>query len=391
MKWKNIIAILIFFCSTSLTAQDWIYLKQPQSNLLGREIVDVNGGDPIFKARTSIPNVKIDTVDGSNYLESFEQEYLKFVTGVIDKEKMNIVSVKAFGIKLKSLNEENFENGIFGNGAKFAYAGVTADSVTITLENKNKTTISSDKVTKFISNNIPGKVSKIVEFTLDKTSYQKKDTLKVSYTINCPDIFFKASFIQLKEGKPRKKDSWELYYKHFYNETGGKFDRKRTILNANDFNYKEKTYKIYPRFSQKKHDVKTRLYFFKAEKINNELVLNFYLKDNISGNGEKLLMTIPSVTLQAGEKNPSTGEVAKFDYKYFIFDNHKIDEFDHPKLSKIKLVYLSCYAEQIVENGKSTDKIKIFNYDTKMGAKGEKISRKYTFMKYPEIDIKYLN
>jgi hypothetical protein len=374
---KNLIIIILGLGIVSpIKSQEWVNLKQPQVQLLGRPIKSVNSGDPVFvPGKIASDKIKLDIVTGADNINDYKERFKQFTSDIIGKENMEVQSITANNVKIHSINEESFRDGSVELNAKFAYAGVTADSVLMVLSTKSNSNVSIKKVLELLSKAlvIPNS-DKALSFLPD-IKFLNKDSSKVVVKIKNPQVYFKALFIEYKEGIPpiliSRGKTWQDYWIHFY-RNGSIFEETSTVLNADKSEKFRQSKKKYPEFWGPKDD-KNRLYFFEANNKDGKLILDFYLETTVSG--KKIIKEIP-YTISSNDQGVAI--------KTWELPYTKVDEFNYR--DKTKIIYLACYAKQIIENGKPTNKIEILNFDDNSNNQEKIIS----YMKYPEVKFIYL-
>lgn len=153
---------------------------------------------------------------------------------------------------IKSLTiPSGFLDGVLDLNPQLAYAGQTADTVTLIFTRKANIDVRFKQLLQLLVKSLPREIS--------ETPRRLDDSVSRTFKMLAnPNIYFKARFIQFLDGNPdaldKKGKTWDSYWLHFYNKTGPK--EPFTLLEPNSTNPNKKmTQAVYPEFWTRK-DVK---------------------------------------------------------------------------------------------------------------------------------------
>jgi hypothetical protein len=358
--------LILSTLSISSYCQQWVDLKDAQTELLGRPISKVNNGSPIFIPDAPMPEITYEVFEGAGSIETYKEKFRKFLTGILDINTYSLKDIKVKKIKYKSIKAVHFSDGSIQLNTKFAYTGETADTVTFKIRRKTGVDLDFKKVLDLILKKIPVNIAGDISSVISTLKADLDDSLSTTISITNPNVFFRARFVQFLNGNPPKLVSqgrtWDDYWIHFY-RNGSTVVEEFTTLDASKPQMGRESKRKYVQFWGPNDD-KNRLYYFKAKKESGNLKLFFCRFTN--NEGEKILSEIPS-------NNDGQNNVFEIEFS-------KVDEFLYSGVTKI--IYLACYAKQLDNN-----KIQIHNFDSVANDKEKIIS----YVKYPEIKFKYLS
>lgn len=367
MKKSFLLLVVLIFISNSYYSQtNWITLKNPESNIFGRAVVDITNGDLNFSPHTPPLLIeKLDESQSSDEISEYNEKFKSFITKYFTSNKFSVAEVTAKKLVIKSLNIDDVRKLDLGN--KYIFSAISADSVTVTIKTKKSTNVDYSKALKDIAsiltkNKTVEIVTKIIPF-LDNISTQNKDSISYKMVLANPNVYYKVKLIKYKG---ITKHDWEnRYWKSWSNPNGRiRSDRQDGLEPTFNLIYtpledKSISTAIYPEVWGG-GDPKHILFRLRVKKINNDLKLFIQYTGSI-GSGWSDYEIIPEVV---------DGK------KYWKLDRTLIYSFDIRNVTK--LVYIQVRGE---ENAK--DIVTIKNW-------GSTIQDKLTFMQYPEIKFEYI-
>ena len=191
MKKQFTLFFLTIFCVSCFAQQvKWVDLKYPQSGVLGRGIQKVNNGDQVWDPLSENYNLKFNTYTSADEITEYANKFRSFISKFFNFEKTKIKSITVKKLLVKSLDLESIQQ--MSSGTKFAYEGLTADTVIVTVSVKKNTEVDIEKLADNIANTLNANstevVWKIVPF-LDSMSYKSADSLTYKLAIYNPNVY----------------------------------------------------------------------------------------------------------------------------------------------------------------------------------------------------------
>lgn len=361
-----LLVVLIFISNSYYSQTNWITLTNPESNIFGRAVTDLNNGDLNFTPHIPQLSVgKLDESQSSDEINEYNEKFKSFISKYFASNKFSVAEVKAKKLVIKSLNIEDVKKLALGN--KYIFSAISADSVTVIIKSKKSTDFDYSKALKDIAGVITTNktveiVTKILPF-LDNISTKNKDSISYKMVLVNPNVYYKVKLIKYK-GITRH--DWEnRYWKSFNNPNGRiKSDRKDGLEPSFNLIYtpmedKSTSNANYPEVWGG-GDPKHILFRLRAKKINNELKLFIQYTGSMGGGWNDY--EVKSEIIDGK--------------KYWKLDRTLIYSFEIRNVTK--LVYIQVRGE---ENEK--DVITIKNW-------GSTMQDKLTFMQYPEIKFEYI-
>ncbi|MEZ0611017.1 hypothetical protein ACAW74_21065 [Fibrella sp. WM1] len=353
------------FLSFSQKVDDYKILPNPQSGILGKPIqrLDIKNGIIQPMPVSSLPQFTYEILDGPSSERDYSTKFRNFVLPAFTKSKLRLSDFQINTIKIKALSPENFTNGKLRTGSSFAYDGITADTVKITVRTSKNFAITPAQIIDSLKSYMPNGIASTIVGQIRTVNINGKDSIERVVKIVNPNVFFKARFITYEITEPQQ-GGWESFSITFNPKTGNLKGRTNLVnLSIEGDGARSRTHGYYPEFSGS-DDKTDQLYFFKVIGEENDLRLIFALDDSnneSNPDGYLVIKEIPFKTVNG-----------KREYK---LDYRTVHRFEYKDITK--LVRIAVYAKQT-----SSTTIQVMNYEG---------NRVVTYMRYPGFRIKYID
>ena len=219
---RFLLSLAMLLYTVSVFGQDWINLEYPMSGILGRPVDNVTynrskqASNINWKIGIKYDNTpEVDTYQSAESITEYQDKFRNFITKYFNTDNHSIRSVKAHGIKVRSLSQISIDSLQEGN--KYIYEGVAADSTTIWIAFKKDLNIDVSKAINdaasiaFNSSQSTELVKKILP-TLDSISYKSNDSIYYKVVIKNPNVYSKVKIIKLNKVDTHDWESICLYF-----------------------------------------------------------------------------------------------------------------------------------------------------------------------------------
>lgn len=210
---KKVIFLLFFFHSFIGLGQklSWTTYFPVRSNVIGHTFIGTNPMDS--KIQEDIENVTIKTEAGASTFTKEQQRISEFaLNALFKKHKLGVSNIQAYGVKLDNITKATLDE--MPRNIPFVYAGLRADSSTITFKKAKKAKIDSGPIIETLKNVYPSipttELGGFIDFL--KFTSETNDSSDFKITVKDPTVYFLVQIAQIDKTNDKK---WEKYCASF--------------------------------------------------------------------------------------------------------------------------------------------------------------------------------